>query len=237
MAALGWLLNLDFAASDAVVYELTAESASYSVTAQDATLTADRTLSADSASYSVTAQDATPAHGRFINADSASYTVTGTATTLDRTYVIVAESAPYTVTGTSATFSTTAAVDTGATGGWEDYAYLNPPTREELRAMRTVRAVAERQVEKAQTDIKEGRQPQTRRQRTRELKRELRREEIPWTPSLSDELDRQRDQAITEQIRSQLINQGLADDEARLVEMAQAQAAEEEAVLMLLFSL
>lgn len=86
-------------------YTLTADSASFSLTGQTATLAFNRTLAADSASYTLTGQATGLAFNRVLTADSASYALTGQDATLTytpisgATYTLIADSASFALTG------------------------------------------------------------------------------------------------------------------------------------------
>lgn len=93
------------AAAGGPTYTLTADSASYALTGQAATLAFNRAMVAASAAYTLTGQDAGLRFNRVLAADTTAYTLTGQNVTLTYTpiggptYTLAADTASYALTG------------------------------------------------------------------------------------------------------------------------------------------
>ena len=87
---------------------LPAESASFQIVGTDATFIHDApgsyTLSAESASYGISAQPAALKYNRCLSADTASFAFTGSAASLRYARAVIAEAAVFALIGTDATF-------------------------------------------------------------------------------------------------------------------------------------
>lgn len=90
---------------------LSADSAAFQIVGTDATFVHDApgnyTLSADSGSFGIAAQPATLKYNRRLSADTGSFAFTGTAASLRYARAVIAEAAVFALTGTDATFRRT----------------------------------------------------------------------------------------------------------------------------------
>lgn len=88
-------------------YTLTANSGSYTLSGQDATILKSKVLNADQGTYTLTGQSASLFRSKVINAAQGSYALTGQSSTILRSKVLTAGQGSYTLTGQNATITYT----------------------------------------------------------------------------------------------------------------------------------
>jgi len=90
-------------------YPITANSGTYALTGQSATITKTRLITANNGTYALTGQSATITKTRLITANNGTYALTGQSATITKTtaYVITANNGTYALTGRSATITKT----------------------------------------------------------------------------------------------------------------------------------
>ena len=89
-------------------YPITANSGTYALTGQSATITKTRLITANNGTYALTGQSATIVKTRLITANNGTYALTGQSATITNTRLITANNGTYALTGQTATITYTA---------------------------------------------------------------------------------------------------------------------------------
>ena len=89
-------------------YPITANSGTYALTGQSATITKTRLITANNGTYALTGQSATIVKTRLITANNGTYALTGQSATITKTRLITANNGTYALTGRTATITYTA---------------------------------------------------------------------------------------------------------------------------------
>lgn len=233
----GTLGTVDVTANAATVNNqlaITATKPSVNVSTYTATVSLGTNISAtvsgvDVTSYAATVNDATAINATLANANVTAYQAgitegaqtnisaslgaidvsTLQATVTQPTTNVFASVGGLTVTGYQATVSYTG--ESINAGGFSrgDYDFLNPPTKREVKAAKTIQRVAKKQIER---EAKKGK-PAPKTFQYSELRRALKKQQIELDEDHKKQLETARDQAIDDAIQQQLILQEIITNE------------------------